>query len=357
MTRGHSLAEHLERSGRHPVVVFGAVASGKSMLLTSLVQALNLSPLANVYLGDPILPRENPLSRQMHEMAAYLLENHSQMMARGELLPSTQVSMPLFIPIDIESRGGGPPVRLALLEGRGEWYMPVRRDTGTVYPEFPHLLNEVIEHYAEPLSVIWVAPFCISPSPEGFDPYVEESDFALVGALAEYRRRRRAMAKDWHLFALAKWDICSSPLLEESFGVVARDRVASILAERYPNAWPRYRGLPLQHRHRFFMQYSAGHIVDDRFREPPARHRETFERYPQTVVNWLYGNATEFPVPGGSARKVLFPKILPPSPSGLSLFQRIVRFSMDESFWRGVALGMAVTMLFFVIIVGLWTLG
>lgn len=357
MELGHSLAEHLEQSRRHPVIVFGAVASGKSMLLTSLVHALNQSPLANVYLGDPILPRDDPLSAPMHEMAAHIFENNTQMMARGEILPSTQVDMPLFIPIDIERPSGGPPVRLALLEGRGEWYMPIRRDSGTTYREFPSLLNEVIVHYAERLSVIWVAPFCIGQSAESFDPDIEESDFALVGALAEYRRRRRAIAQDSHLFVLAKWDICSSPLLEEGFDTVARDRVATILAQRYPNAWPRYRGLPLQRRHRFFMQYSAGHIVGNHLLVPPHIHRETFARYPQTVLNWLYGNATEFEGPDGSLRQVLFPGVLPLPPSRLSLLARIARFSTDESFYRGVALGIFGTMIFILAIVAMWTFG
>lgn len=357
MERGHSLAEHLEGSGRHPVIVFGASASGKSMLLTSLVHALNQSPLANVYLGDPILPSDDPLSQHMHQMAGYLFETNTQKMARGELLPTTQMDMPIFIPIDIERRSGGAPVRLALLEGRGEWYMRVRRDNGISYRDFPPLLSEVIEHYGRPLSVIWVAPFCLWQSSDSLDPDIEESDFALVGALAEYRRRRRTMAHDSHLFVLAKWDICSPPLPGEGFGSVTRGRVASILAERYPNAWPRYQGLPLQRGHRFFMQYSAGHIVENLFREPPAMHRETFERYPQTILNWLYGNATGSQGLGGSPRKVLFPAIAPPSPSRTSLVDRIARFSTDKSFYQGALFGILVTMLFVAAIVGLWALG
>lgn len=319
-----SIAEALLESGRHPVIVFGGVASGKTMMLVSLIEALNRSASVDVHLGDPILPRGDPRSHQMHQWARYYFESHSQSMARGELLPTTQIDSPTFIPIDIVQINNPAPVRLALLEGRGEWYMPVVGSPATTFRDFMPDLADVIEKYPDGLSVIWMAPSCLFELDEG----TEESDFALVGALAEYRRRRgRAMSLDSHLFLLAKWDCLSSPLTGENFGTVEDDIVRSTLDARYPNAWPRYQGLALGSAgQRFFMQYVSAYVVENLVRFPPARHRASFDRYPRTLLNWLYGNATETETAGMRGRSVLFADVLRRPPPRATVIDRVLRF-------------------------------
>ena len=326
-----SLAEHLQLSGRHPVIVFGATASGKTMMLVSLIEALNRSELVDVCLGAPILPENHPEAAETRKMAKAYFDAHAFSMAQGELLPSTQVQQPLLIPIDIARRDRGT-IRLALLEVRGEWFMPIKQGTETRFPEFPSELAEIVELYGGSLSVIWVAPYCLVSTD---DSDLTDSDFALVGALAEYRRRRRSMARDAHLFMLAKWDCVSSPVDDDTFGKVPPSRVRSILEERYPNAWPRFLGLALGSTgRRFFMQYSAAYVVDGSIRVPPYRHQRVFERYPRTVLNWLYGNATELDshIGGLRVRLQLFPEVLAQPGTRLSRPKQIAR-SLAAS-WR-----------------------
>lgn len=340
------IAEYLERSGRHPVIVIGAVMAGKSMLLMSLLEALGRSTTANVYLGDPILPRSDPRSAEAHRLALHYYEDQSRCMAEGRVAPATQLAQPLFIPVDIETRNDRRVVKLALLEGRGEWYHPMPQGSGTMFPEFRPDLASVLEQHPSGLSVIWVAPCCGDPELR------HESDFALVGALAEYRRRRGPRYLDSHLFLLSKWDSFSPPLQGMSLGARPFE-VAEVLANCFPNAWPRYRALALGPGRRAFMHYSAGLIVEARVRQPPIHLRDTFDRFPRIVLNWLYGNATETDSGGDGqrTRRLLFSDVLPRRARPAPLLERLSIVSRDVGFYRGIAWGIVGTLLFLPILI------
>ena len=324
--RADSLADHLERTRRHPVIVFGIGASGKSTMLMSLVQALNRCPEVNIYLGDPIFPEGHPEAAAEHEQAINFFERDAQKFAIGELVPATRHDRPFFIPVDVQRRSDGRTVRLALLEGRGEWYAPIRGGTGSMFPKFKEDIADIISFYGESLSVLWVAPFSVGG---GKDEDTQDSDLGLKGAINEYRRLRQSIAQDFHLFLLTKWDCKAPPLADDAgFSVVTAAKVEQLLEERYPNSWPDYQGLTLKTTgRRFFMQYSSGHIVQDRVKVPPQRHRSAFDRYPRTVWNWLYGNATltQIDADHGRERANLFPDVMPRPMRRASLGERLSR--------------------------------
>jgi hypothetical protein len=324
--RAGSLADHLERTSRHPVIVFGIGASGKSTMLMSLVQALNRNSEVNAYLGDPIFPPGNDEAVEEHEQAIQFFERDAQQFAIGELVPPTRHENPFFIPVDVQRKSDGRMVRLALLEGKGEWYAPIRGGTGSMFPKFKEDIADILSFYGESLSVLWVAPFSVGG---GKDQDTQDSDLGLLGALNEYRKLRRSIAQDFHLFLLTKWDCKAEPLADDpSFSVVSAQKVERILEERYPNSWPNYQGLALQTSgRRFFMQYSSGHIVQERVKVPPQRHRTAFDRYPRTVWNWLYGNATLTQIDAEHSRKraTLFPDVLPQPVRRAPFLERISR--------------------------------
>lgn len=311
--RQGSLADHLERTGRHPVVIFGIGSAGKTTLLMSLVQAINRSNEVNIFLGEPILPEEDSRAEQSHEQAITFFEHDAQAFALGEPVPPTRLDDPYFIPVDIIHKRNGRVVRLALLEGKGEWYAPITGvKKGSMFQKFKRDLADLLELYGESITVLWVAPFAIGT---GKKRDTRNSDLGLTGAINNYRKHRTAIGQDYHLFLLNKWD-CYAPPLQDNpqFSVVTDTLVDDLIGELYPNAWPNYEALSLQTTgRRFFMQYASGHIVGDQVRVPPQRHRSAFDRYPRTVWNWLYGNATQTEVgaAGARTRETLFPDVLP----------------------------------------------
>lgn len=320
------LADHLERTGRHPVIVFGIGASGKSTMLMSLIQALNRCSEVNIYLGDPIFPADDPEAEEAHEQAIIFFERDAQQFALGEPVPPTRYEKPYFIPVDVQRKSDGRTVRLALLEGKGEWYAPIRGGKGSMFPKFKQDIADLLSFYGESLSVLWVAPFSVGGSKE---EDTQDSDLGLMGALNEYRKLRRAISQDFHLFLLTKWDCKAEPLADDpSFSVVTARKVEANLAERYPNSWPNYQGLALKtNGRRFFMQYSSGHIVKNRVKVPPQRHRSSFDRYPRTVWNWLFGNATltQLDTDHPRERTTLFPDVLPQPRKPVTFTERISR--------------------------------
>lgn len=321
---GGGVADHLTRTRRHPIIVFGIGASGKTTILMSLVQAINRSGDVNVFLGEPILPASHPDSATVHEEAIKFFERDAQGFAMGQMVPPTTFERPYFIPLDIERKSDGRIVRLAFLEGQGEWYKPIKEGRGSMFPHFQRDIADIMSFYGESLSIFWVAPFSVG---EGQDFDTADSDLALVGALNEYRKHRRSVSQDFHLFLLNKWDCYAEPLADSPlFSNVSAQIVESIINDRYQYSWPNYKALALNSTgRRFFMQYTSGHIINHLVAPPPQRHRAAFDRYPRTLLNWLYGNATEseVDVEGRRSRFTLFQDVLARPPRRRSIFEKI----------------------------------
>lgn len=290
-----SLADNLDRTGRHPVLIFGSSQAGKSSLILSLILGLQTMRDIHVSLGEPILDPSDPQSKAVHQRAKDTYDRAAYELATGRKIGMT-LGEPFFIPIDVRPRDSTfEPVKFAFLDGRGEDYQPNEDTNADLFRELAPEIVDVLRNFPHGVTVIYVAPYSTS---DGHDRDTPGSNFGLLGAMRGYEQLRELRRNDFHLFLLTKWDQYASPMDPRPlFGEATAADVDRVLLDRYPNAWGTFQGLPLEgeaRERRAFMQYSSGYFVNGEYREPPHTFNDTFKRYPRTVMNWLYGNATQY---------------------------------------------------------------
>lgn len=294
---GVSLGESLSRSGRHPILVFGSAYSGKSMLIMSIIQALQTARTVHVALGEPVFDLADPRCDEMHRRAKDLYDRGAYTTAGGEPLKATQ-GEPFFIPIDIKPRNSRlEPVKLAFLDGRGEAYEPNHDGAADLYKPLGDDIRELLQTFPDGISMVYVAPYSISA---GHERDTHDSNFGLLGALREYQELRKRRRNDFHLFLLTKWDQRAPALGDnELFAQVDPSDVDAVLSDRYAHSWGEFQGLPLEgpaNDRRTFMQYCSGYFVGGKPRMPPSALADDYRRYPKLLINWLYGNARRYKI-------------------------------------------------------------
>ena len=323
-----SLAQSLERTGRHPVLIFGSSRSGKSMLILSLIRALQRTRDIDVELGEPVFDRADPRSKDRHNFAKRFYDLENFRFQQGTLLKATQDDA-FFVPVDVKPRNSTlPPIKLAFLDSRGEEYEPSVDEHADFYKELSPEIRDVLQNFSYGVTVIYVAPYSVGST---HDRDTLNSNFGLLGALRGYRELRRMRRNDFHLFLLSKWDQFASPMDGTTlFDHVGPTDVDALLTDRYPQAWGDFQSLPLEGEardRRAFSQYSAGYFVDGLPATAPASFDASYLRYPRTVLNWLYGNATQFKVTDEdrayTLRKILFDDVVPPSEPRVTLTDRM----------------------------------
>lgn len=319
----YALGRHLQDIGRHPVLLFGNTSSGKSTILMSLIAALRQHEDVDVTLGDPIYPVGHARRDEAHDWAVDFFQRRAEaFIHNGEILPATEVTYPFLIPIDIHRTHAAQPMRLAILEGKGEWYEP--SPTGaSMYQAFQEEVANVVKFYDRGLSAIFVAP-CFDYDD---DRRMRAADIGLMGALEHYQRLRERREMDSLLFLLSKWDVHAAPISDPKFGTPDADDILSVLDRQFPDAWRKFKAMPraLGNERWFFMQYVAGYIVDEANHDPPERQLAAFQQYPKILLNWLYGNASET----GDVvkrREVLFPDAQLPTRVRIRILQQVTNF-------------------------------
>jgi hypothetical protein len=323
-----TLNENLEHTARHPVLIFGASRAGKSTLIVSFIEALRVSGEVAVSLGDPVLDVSDPRSAEKHTVATRLYERQTYLHDSGIPAPATQVE-PFFVPVDVTPKNSQlAPVKFAFLDGRGENYQPNQDENENFYRAFSPEVQDLLENFSHSISIIYVAPYS---SGTGHDRDTRDSNFGLLGVIDGYRKVRQMRRSDFHLFLLSKWDQCVSPLdVNGKFESPSAVDVSRVLDERYKQAWGAFQALPLEgpaQGRRAFSQYTAGYFRQSRPAPAPDNLEKAFRRYPRTVLNWLYGNATQFRFAVDNqtfkARKVLFDDVVAPDTSGVSMSERL----------------------------------
>lgn len=331
-----NLSECLDRTNRHPVLLFGVAAAGKSSLILSIIRALRQAPEVNVELGDPVLDDTDPKRESAHKIAKSFFERATFDYDKGKPLESTQDKQ-LIIPIDIRPRDSRlPAVKIAFIDGRGEFYQPQYHGAATndasngyvdLYYKLDGYVASVLRYYSSGVSIIYAAPYLVSAGSTS----TVDSDHGLVGVMEGYGQLRRNRENDFHLFLLTKWDEFASPAdANRVFDIVAPGGVERVLSDRYPQSWGSFQGLPLEGPaadRRAFMQFSSGFYVDGVPCRPPKSYRDSFERYPRTVANWLYGNATRVRLMDDeksiAIRKILFEDVTPPEEPRINISDRL----------------------------------
>lgn len=324
-----TLAQNLERTERHPVLIFGASGAGKTQLLVSFILALRASGDIAVKIGEPVLDRADPRCEEKHRAAKSLFERQPYFVDAGYRVPSTQID-PFFVPIDVTPRNSQlKPVQFAFLDSRGELYQPNQAEDMDFYKPFSDEIRDLLQNFSHGITVIYAAPYSIGM---GHDRDTRECDFGLLGAIDSYREMRMMQRSDFHLFLLTKWDRYASPMSSDGlFEAPSPDVIDRLLKERYRHAWGAFQALPLDgaaRDRRAFTQYTSGHFSDDgRLQQPQDRFVSSFNRYPRTVLNWLYGNATRFKLANETTevtlRKILFDDVVAPDTPRVTMTERL----------------------------------
>jgi hypothetical protein len=278
----HDFVIHLQEEKIHPILIFGATFSGKTMMILSLLHYATRNSRADmrIWLGDPVFPPNFPFADERYRDAEQVYNLLTIEYARGERPPATQKIAPFFIPINIEVRG--ETHKLAFLEGNGEWY---ERDDYSFRP-FKQEIAGVLSGLAAPVSVIFVAPAW----DERGRGKLNFSHECLAHCVEQYERTRLARDRDNLLLLLSKWDGSHSP--GRADGHFSDASVADVLAEIEPwrFIWQQFGNLngPA----RALTPFSAGAINESGvfFRE--RKYQGVFDKFNLTVWNWIYGNVT-----------------------------------------------------------------
>jgi hypothetical protein len=322
-----SLCENLERTDRHPVLIFGSESTGKSNLILSFIEGLKTTKDVDCSLGAPVLDLANSNSAAKQQVAKQFFERGVYDLARGEPIKAT-IGDPFFIPIDVKPKNNiFPPVKFAFLDGRGERFSVNDQSTGLdLFKELDPEVRDLLNNFPHGITIVYVAPYSLAGD-HARDTVT--ASFALVGAMSGYRTHRAEVMRerDHHLFLMTKWDQHAPPTAgNHSFDQVNPEAVNALLDDRYRHAWGEFCGLPLHgvaQERRAFMHYTAGHFVNELPSRPPAYLAASYARYPRTVLNWLYGNAASFKLKVDDEvvrlRKILFNDVVPPQETRVSI--------------------------------------
>ncbi|HET9638249.1 MAG TPA: hypothetical protein VFP12_03500 [Allosphingosinicella sp.] len=298
-----TLGKRLEDTNRHPVLIFGTAAAGKSSLILSLINALGNAEEVNVVFADnePIFDDSyGDFQKQRHAIARQFYDWGIHRWTAGQP-PLPNIGERFFIPVDIQPRNSLlPPVKFAILDGRGEDYGPnTQLDAeqgmvGDIRRPLGEEIKQLLQEFSHEITVIYVAPF--SQHGAASEDTID-GNTGLRHVIQEYSAARvqDLRANDSHLFLFTKWDEHAHPLMKRDlFAEPTSIDVAKQLRIRYESAWGQFCGLPVggpARDRRVFMQYSAGYFVNERLHPPPDLVEETFRRYPRTIANWLYSRA------------------------------------------------------------------
>jgi hypothetical protein len=313
---GVNLGELLDINDYHPVMIFGTRASGKSTLLASVfnyIKYYGSKSKSMVFFGDPIVPVDTPYGKEVFEAAQEFFHNKVEYFARGLAPERTQVNAPFFIPV-IFRREGYPDLKIAFLESAGEWYMPNSNLIG-MYQPLKEEIESVYRSYPKSITLLLVAPFTTKAafSHEPLDPVdsseMRDSDSGLFNSLAIYQSMRGETQRqiDNYRFILTKWDVYSDGDIEHPDLVnPSRQLISEKISERFPKSWNIFQAMG-DGKNKDVMPYSAGFIAGDDIIGNPEEIKIKMQRFPQTLLDWIYDCVTPPPRPSffSAIKKIL----------------------------------------------------
>jgi hypothetical protein len=314
----------------HPVVIFGSSNSGKSSLLGSLFSYFQIEAAASIgiFLGEPFLPVETGYGRWAMEEAEAFFYKGVQEFLDGKAHAATKSRYPFFIPIRIVPKNL-PEIRFAFMESNGEWYKP-RRNTGRYFPQLKAEINSVMMNYQKGISFIHLAPYTQidvwSEKPKDAEldrSEISDANLALIGAFNAYENVRAFKTDDAHIFLMTKWDACGKnngqrPIEDWLMNVEKADLETAIKG-LYLKGFTAFNNINIRLDQKAQMQYCSGIMSGRDIIRANSEFRQILNRYPQTMWNWLYANATRCHSEIGKA-KTLLPR---PAMKAKSLGERL----------------------------------
>lgn len=304
----------------HPVMLFGGPATGKSVLIASLLAygMENSDAGMDVALGEPIHDTKTSTGLGAANLAQAFFETKFEAWLHRENIPSNQGGA-YFVPVDVTIRQTNDQLKMkkfAFLDWEGEKQRPnaPQNVDPFVAPHAPiqsrakpidPLGQSILSHFTNGISVMFLAPVFDSGDIQSRH---REHGLTLVGGMDQYKRHRSSrIDKDRHIFLMSQWDRLYPPGSPE-FVAPPESVLESCLQSRYGSAWSKFQLLPCKPDQLAKMQYSSGeHDVNSRRmkyqHDDPKRLQVA--RYARTLWNWLFINAT------GSA---IFSDVMLPQP-------------------------------------------
>jgi hypothetical protein len=318
---GQKIAEVMEELDYHPVIIFGSSNSGKSSLLGSLLSYFQIDTThgIGIYLGDSLIPTSTPHGKWAYSEAESFFYKSIQEFLDGTAHAATKSRHPFFIPIKINPPNL-PEIKFAFMESNGEWYKP-QKDTGRYFPELKEEINAILKHYQRGISFIHLAPYTqINAWVEDQNDTqlnkeeINDASLALVGALNSYEQLRVFKSDDAHMFLITKWDASAKQNVQDQLQNVDVANVEAVANNLYTKGFAAFNNLSIELNQKNIMQYSSGIISGRSIIKSSPNLKPILNRYPQTMWNWLYGNATDNNSEINN-RLVLIPKPIVPKKS------------------------------------------
>lgn len=321
---GNQLANTMAEEGFHPVLIFGAPASGKTAFLLSLIKYMYVGALSDSQIRLLLNPYPNESSSirkdlieqdrerwiDVKKYANILFNKHAtDFLQANQITSATNVSYPFFIPIEITPRREGlKPLKIAFLEGKGEWYSTKFEDEA----ESPHKVFRpeilaFLENFPGAITSIFVAPFAIEGYESNADgessasaPKIRERDFALYGLIDQFEKRRaNQVESDNYLYLMTKWDIRCGSISHPEFIYNDVSVLKTEIQAKFPMSFNRFQNIKDLSRgnlsndsggKRTVSAYCAG-IMRASVINLPAESRLRVDHFSRKVWNYFYLNA------------------------------------------------------------------
>lgn len=302
------MAEQMSELGYHPVILFGSSNSGKTSMLLSLFAAVQtrVELQTAVHLNNNIVSANSTYGSYLRKSSQDFFQSKLTNFIEGRGAQLTKVDLPFFIPIDFTS-SAGETVKIAFMEGNGEWFQPRRSDDGSITSANLNPAIELfIKNFGAGISFIHLLPYTQKGTgqADGYsvteDLAKKDAGLAIKNVIDQYRDVREGQtSEDRHMLLVTKWDARFTP------GNPNGDRLYDVLTEtvddvkyylennsNYKTAVVSFQGLS-DIKVKNVRNYCAGRMSGLEVNWPHSDHDfyEPINRFPVELWKWIYSGA------------------------------------------------------------------
>jgi len=302
------LAEQMNERGYHPVILFGSSNSGKTSMLLSLFAAATtqVELQVGVHLNDSIISANSTYGEYLRNSSRNFFQSQLTNFIEGKAAQNTLIKFPFFVPIDFTS-SNGETVKIAFMEGNGEWFQPKRGEDGSIFTsDLNPAIELFIQSFQSGISFIYVLPFTQRESGQS-DGYSLDEDIsrrdaglAIKGVIEQYRDVRGGKTSDdRHMMLVTKWDARYDPRNVEGDDLhdVLKQSVDDVKVYLENNAHYRTAVVAFQSiadvKVKNVRNYCSGRIRGKAIDWPTRDHDhyESINSFPVELWKWLYSGA------------------------------------------------------------------